>query len=207
MAVSVVSFLFSRAAQPEAQGSTLFAFSTASHHQRVSKTSAGSGFPYHILSATSLDSNSSGGPEGPFGLVWLSLPLLVYNSVRSLTVHFLCWPSYILVQRPLNRPLNLWNGMFGCHQFTLFRCVSLWVYHGFYLVPFRQPISAYAISSHNCHWNVSLPFGASSWNGKSKVKIHTHTHTHTFICGGDHGITLLMRPDFFIMVIQFIIYK
>ena len=35
----------------------------------------------------------------------------------------------------------------------------------FYLVPFRQPISAHAISSHNCHWNVSPPSGASPWNG------------------------------------------
>ena len=26
------------------------------------------------------------GPNGPFGLMWLSLPHLVYNSVRSLTV-------------------------------------------------------------------------------------------------------------------------
>ena len=25
---------------------------------------------------------------------------------------------------------------------------------------------AYAISTHNCHWNVSLPSGASPWNGK-----------------------------------------
>ena len=25
---------------------------------------------------------------------------------------------------------------------------------------------AYAISSHNCHWNVSLPSGASPWHGK-----------------------------------------
>ena len=42
--------------------------------------SAGCGFPYHILWATSLDPNSSGGPEGPFGLVWLSLTHLVSNS-------------------------------------------------------------------------------------------------------------------------------
>ena len=34
----------------------------------------------------------------------------------------------------------------------------------FYLVPyFSQP--AYAISSHNCHRNVSLPSSASLWNG------------------------------------------
>ena len=50
-------------------------------------------------------------------------------------------------------------------EVTLFRCVSLWEYNGifFYLVPFHQPISAHAISSPNCHWNVSLPSGASPW--------------------------------------------
>ena len=48
--------------------------------------SARSGFPYHILSATSLVSNSIEGPEGPFGLVGLSLPHLVSNFVWSLTL-------------------------------------------------------------------------------------------------------------------------
>ena len=52
-------------AQPEAQRPTLL----------------GDGFLYYILSATSLDPNSS----GPQGLMWLSLPHLVYNSVRTLT--------------------------------------------------------------------------------------------------------------------------
>ena len=43
------------------------------------------GFLYCILSTTSLGPNSIGGPNGPFGLAWLSLPHLVYNSVRSPT--------------------------------------------------------------------------------------------------------------------------
>ena len=55
-------------AQPEAQRSTLL----------------GDGFLYCILSPSSLDPNSIRG-SSPFGLVWLSLPHLVYNSVRSLT--------------------------------------------------------------------------------------------------------------------------
>ena len=52
-----------------------------------------------------------------------------------------------------------------CSQVTLFRCVSLWEYNGifFYLVLFHQPISTHAISSHNCHYNASLPSGASPW--------------------------------------------
>ena len=60
MAVSVVSFSFSRAAQPKAQRPTLL----------------DDGFLYCILSPTSL---------GPFGLAWLSLPHLVSNSNCSLT--------------------------------------------------------------------------------------------------------------------------
>ena len=126
MAVSVVSFSFSRAAQPEAQRlSSLLddgflycilsptglqnsiggsrgplwpgvGFPTTSCLRRLwSPTHRGPqglplpGFLYHILSATSLDPNSIGGPESPFGLVWLSLPHLVSNSVWSLTVWLL----------------------------------------------------------------------------------------------------------------------
>ena len=32
--------------------------------------------------------------------------------------------------------------------------------------PISSAKYAYAISSHNWHWNVSLPSGASPWNGK-----------------------------------------
>ena len=60
--------------------------------------------------------NSIGVPEGPFGRVWLSLPHLVYNSVRSPTVTgTLSWLSYIIVHRPLDRLLDLWNGMIDRH--------------------------------------------------------------------------------------------
>ena len=66
MAISVVSFSFSRAAQPEAHSA---------------------GFLYHILSPTGLQ-NSIGSPEGLFGRVWLSLPhltptRLISNSLTS----------------------------------------------------------------------------------------------------------------------------
>ena len=120
----------------------------------------------------------SSGPKGPFGLMWLSLPHFVYNSVRSST-QLPPWASnstgtrtqfnYIIVRRPL----DLWNRMFNRHQAEItvmqFRGHSLpvhhsVVYHGNYLVPFHQPISAHAISSPNYHWNVSLPSGASPWN-------------------------------------------
>ena len=74
----------------------VLAFSTTSCHQRVSET--------------------TGGPEGPFGWVWLSLPHLISNSSYLQLSDFLSWPSYIIVQLPFNRPLNLWNGMFNHHQ-------------------------------------------------------------------------------------------
>ena len=119
------------------------------------------GFPYPILSPTSLIPNSSDfqlnkGPEGPFGLVWFSLPHLISNFSGPQLTDFLSSQSYIIVQRPLNRPLNLWNGMFDRHQAEItdmqFRAHSLPVHQSmsvswdFFLVPFRQPISAYPIS-------------------------------------------------------------
>ena len=99
MAVSVVSFSFSRAAQPELQGPSSL---------------LDDGFLYCILSPTL--QNSIGGPEGPFGRVWLPLPHLVSDASDPKLSDFLSWPSYIIVQRPLNRPLNIWNGMFNHHQ-------------------------------------------------------------------------------------------
>ena len=73
------------------------------------------------LSLLHLISNFSGpqligGPEGPFGLAWLSLPHLISNFTPSLTLWLLSWLSYIIVQRPLNRLHDLWNGMFDRHQ-------------------------------------------------------------------------------------------
>ena len=105
----------------------------------------------------------SGAPS-PFGLLWLSLPHLVYNSVQSLTATnwLLSWLSYIIVQRPLSRLLDFWNGILDRHQAEMtvmqFTGHSLPMHQSmsvpwkfFYLVPFHQPISAHAISSHNCH--------------------------------------------------------
>ena len=115
----------------------------------------------------------SSGLKGPFGLMWLSLPHFVYNSVRSSTQLSLPLPTALVRRTQLNykivrRPLDLWNRMFNRHPAEItvmqFRGHSLpvhhsVVYHGNYLFPFHQPISAHAISSPNCHWNVSLPSG------------------------------------------------
>ena len=81
------------------------------------------GFLYCILSAFSLDPNSIRAPKGPFGRVRLSQPHLVYlpsNSTatvrRTQLSWLLSWLSYIIVQRPLDRPLDLRNRMFNRHQ-------------------------------------------------------------------------------------------
>ena len=87
----------------------------------------------------------------PQGLMWLSLPHLVYNSVRSSTQ----LPAPQLVRRTqlsyiiVRRPLDLWNRMFNCHQAEItvmqFRGHSLPVHHsvvaqwGLHLVPYYQP--------------------------------------------------------------------
>ena len=74
----------------------------------------------------------SSGPKGPFGLMWLSLPHFVYNSVRSSTQLPLARRTqlnYIIVRRPL----DLWNRMFNRHQTEItvmqFRGHSLPVHH------------------------------------------------------------------------------
>ena len=146
MAVSVVSFSFSRAAQPVAQGLLcwVMAFFIASYqhllwtptHQCPNGSSAWCGFPYHISCIT---------PSN----------LQLYCNT---TAWLLSWLSYIIVRRLL----DLWNSMFNRHQAEItvmqFRghslpvCQSMSVpWEFFYLVPFHQPISAHAISSHNCH--------------------------------------------------------
>ena len=106
------------------------------------------GFLYRILSATFLDPN--------FGLMWLSLPHLVYNSVSNCNSKFLSWLSYIIVQHPLNHPLHPWNGMFDRHQAEItvmqFRGHSLPVYQSmsvswdFLPCPISSAKHAHAIS-------------------------------------------------------------
>ena len=79
----------------------MLAFFTASYqqllwtptHQSLKAPSAWCGFAYHISSIT--PSPALTGTQ----LAWL-----------------LSWLRYIIVQRPLDRPLDLWNRMFDCHQ-------------------------------------------------------------------------------------------
>ena len=90
-------------------------FSGPELNQAIRAPSAGCGFPYHISSISVSNSNST----------------------ATVTRTQL---SYIIVQRPLDRPLDLWNRMFNSHQaeilvsseVILFRFLSLWEYHGIF---------------------------------------------------------------------------
>ena len=88
---SVLCLSCSPDAQPEAQRPTLL----------------GDGFVYCILSASSLDPNSSG-PQGP--KAWCGFPYHISSITLSPTVTgtvlLLSWLRYIIVQRPLNRLLD-----------------------------------------------------------------------------------------------------
>ena len=151
-------------AQPEDRGPTFMAFSTASYHQLVSKApsgvprapSAGCGFPYHILSPTSLIPNSIEGPGNPFGLVWLSLPPLISNSVRSITVWLLVLTELYNSSTSTESPIqslewHVWSISSGnnCHAVqrslssgaSVYECIM-----GFLPCPISSAKSAHAIS-------------------------------------------------------------
>ena len=104
-------------AQPEALGATLL----------------DDGFLYCILSATSLVPKLHRGSRGPLrpGVAFPATSRLTPTGTRT-QLELSCllsWLSYIIVQRPLDRPLDLWNRMFNRHQAELtvmqFRAHSL----------------------------------------------------------------------------------
>ena len=162
MAISVVSFSFSWC-------------STGGPGAQLSAD-----FLYHILSPTHLISS-----RGPLLLGGgLSLPHLVSNS-SDLQLWLPISPSYIIVQlrtqylpmtghRDVSFPPSLewhvWSSSSGnnCHGVQRSLSSSASVYEctmGFLPCPILSAKSAYAISSHNYHRNVSLHSGASLWNG------------------------------------------
>ena len=220
MAVSVVSFSFSRAAQSKAQGLSFLlsagflyhilspmglrnywgprgplrlgvTFPTTSYQQflwspthQEPQGSPLPGFLYHILSATSLDPNSSGAPRVPSA--GLSLPHLISNFSGHQLSDFLSSQSYIIVQRPLNRPLNPWNGMFDHHQAEItdmqFTGCSLPVHHSvaalwdLHLVPYYQPSSPVQFLLINGHWDVSLPLSLNGMFARAEGQNTTIWH-------------------------------
>ena len=112
---------------------------------------------------------------GGSAFCWLSLPHLVSNSSDLQLSDFLSSPSYIIVQSPTQSPTQslewcVWLSSSGnnCHAVqrsvssgaSVYECIM-----GFYLVPFRQPNLPTWFLSITDHWDVSLPSGASLWNG------------------------------------------
>ena len=104
----------------------------------------------------------SGAPT-PFGLAWLCLPHIVYHSISNsnclTSVLTELYKSSMLTQLP-TRSLewHVWSSSSRNNCYAVHRSLSsgALVYECtmgifFYLVPFHQPISAHAISSHNCH--------------------------------------------------------
>ena len=108
----------------------------------------------------------SGVPRTPSAGWWLSLPHLVSNSSDLRPTYFLYPPSYIIFQSPTQslewyvRSSSSGNNCHCSSQITLFRCVSLWVYHGILPYPIFSAKPSYAISSQNCHQNRSPSFPA-----------------------------------------------
>ena len=175
MAISVVSFSFSRAAQPEAWGPNSL---------------LNDGFLYHILSPTHLISNSLGVPRTPSARWWLSLPHLVSNSSDLQLTDFLSSPSYIIVQSPTQSlKWHVWSSSSGnnCHAVQRSLSSGVSVYEctmGFYLVPYCQPspptwfllITAIGM----CHFLPVHHFGMVCLAG-SKVSIQQYIYIYIYM--------------------------
>ena len=167
MAISVVSFLFSGAVQPEARGLSFL---------------LSAGFFYHILSPTGLAPKLHRGFRGPLR------PGVAFPTTSRLKLaDFLSTPSYIILQSPTQSlEWHVWSSSSGnnCHAVqrslssgaSVYECIM-----GFYLVPFRQPNPPTRFLSITGHWNVSPPSGASLWNGMfSRVEGQNTTLNQTW---------------------------
>ena len=119
---------------------------------------------------------STGGPWAQLSAeCWLALQHLVSNSSDIQLSDFLSSPSYTIVQSPTQSPTqslewHVWSSSSRNNYHAVQRSLSSGasVYEcikGFYLVPFRQPNPPMRLLSITGHWNVSLPSGASLWNG------------------------------------------
>ena len=157
MAVSVVSFSFSMVAQPSIESplSGVLAFPTTRVYLRL---------PLYCLPSFSPISTGSLNP--------IRRPYITFKLPRA----DMDTPPRLLpisgdrdVSFPLSFKWPVWSTSSGnnCHpvQRSLSSGASVYesIMGSFYLVPFHQPISAHAISSHNCHQNVSPPSGALPW--------------------------------------------
>ena len=120
---------------------------------------------------TNGSSNSQGVREAPSAGWWLSLPHLVSNSSDHQLTDFLSTPSYIILQSPTQSlEWHVWSSSGGnnCHAVHRSLSSGASVYEctmGFLPCSIFSAKPTYAISSQNCHRNVSLPPSASLWNG------------------------------------------
>ena len=102
----------------------------------------------HLISNFSGPQTPSGFPRAPSagrGFLYHTSSISVSNSTATATVT-LSWLSYIIVQRLLDRPLDLWNRMFDRHQAEI--TVMLFTGHS---LPVRQSMSVpweFFTSSH-----------------------------------------------------------
>ena len=149
--------------------------------------------PHRIPSATSLVSQTpSGFPRAPSAGCGLShlISSISVSSSRQLNWHW-NWTqlSYIIVQRPFDHPLDLWNRMFNRHQAE--KTVMQYGGHSLPDASVYEGIRGFFSSSHFISQfpptrfplttvNVSLPSGASPWMAYWagwKVKIQ-----HVYLC-------------------------
>ena len=154
--VSVVSFSFSKAAQPEAQGPSSL---------------LDDGFLYCILSPTGLHRGSRRPLRPGVAFPTTSCLRRLWSPTVWLPVLTESYNSSTPTQSPTQSlEWHVWLSSIGnnCHavQRSLSSGASVYVcIMGFYLVPFHQPNPPTRFFSITGHWNVSLPFGASLWNG------------------------------------------
>ena len=105
-------------------------------------------FLYCILSASSLDPNSSG-PQAPSA--WCGFPYHISSPTgcNSTGPWLPSWLRYLIIQRPHDRPLDLWNRISNRHQTEItviqFRGLSLPV-HQSMSVPWEFSSSSRFIS-------------------------------------------------------------
>ena len=111
--------------------------------------------------------NSIGAFRGPPRSGVASLPHLVSSCLEF------CWQllwhptqlNYIIIQRPHDRPLDLWNRMFNRHQAEITSGASLYWHNGTFtlshIISLNPPTRSLSITGH---WNVLLPSGVSPWN-------------------------------------------
>ena len=123
----------------------------------LESTLLGAGFPYYITSSLS-PTLLACPPSVQF--VGLILPsnshTVIWTSLHASAISSDIWRSGCVTSAIFRMAcvIVIERKQLSCNsEVTLFRCVSLWGYNGisFYLVPFHQPISAHATSSHNCH--------------------------------------------------------